>query len=57
MNVQFKGNNPLLALQQKKAALQQRQQETQQQQAQLQNALQADTFVKKGPQFGGSCCH
>ncbi|WP_303673806.1 hypothetical protein [Vampirovibrio chlorellavorus] len=53
MNVQFKGNNPLLALQQKKVA---QQQQKEQQQAKLLNALQADTFEKKGPQFGASCC-
>lgn len=52
MNVQFKGMNPLQALQQKKAA----EQKQLQQQAKLLNALQADVFEKKGPQFGASCC-
>lgn len=52
MNVQFKGMNPMLALQQKKAA----QQKQAGQQNKILNQLKADTFQKKDPKFGASCC-
>lgn len=53
MNVQFKGvMNPMLALQQKKAA----QQKPAGQQAKIQNQPEKDLFVKKDPKFGASCC-
>lgn len=54
MNVQF-GKNPLQALQQKN----QSQQKQQQHKQNLSNPLQPitkDTFGKKDPKFGASCC-
>lgn len=54
MNVQFKGLNPMQALQQKKAA-QQKQAQQKAQQPALQQ-LNQDTFGKKDPKFGASCC-
>jgi hypothetical protein len=53
MNVQSKGmTNPLLALQQKKVAQQKQASPT----VKLLDQPQTDTFQKKAPQFGASCC-
>lgn len=51
MNVQFKGLNPLQALQQKKATPQKKADA----QPKLLNQLKQDAFQKKDPKFGGCC--
>lgn len=52
MNVQFKGLNPLQALQQKQKAAQQKKADAQ---PKLLNQLKQDAFEKKDPKFGGCC--